>query len=95
MREAGRGRSIPSLIGCCLLSLAALGFALHVVYRNWNAHTAVLLDGLVWYLLGPLTILWAGGSALRTLRDGSAVFPIYLGCLGSGIISTYLESLGA
>jgi hypothetical protein len=93
MREADTGRSIPSLIGCCLLAFVALGFALHVEYRNWNAGAVLLIDGIVWYLLGPLTILWAGGSALRTLRDGTAAFPIYLGCLGSGIISTYLQSL--
>ncbi len=95
MREAGTRPAIISLVGCCLLALGALGFAVYVEYRNtWNAD-AVLVDGLVWYFLGPLTILWAGGSALRTLRDGTIAFPIYLGCLGSGIISTYLESLGA
>jgi hypothetical protein len=93
MREAGSGRSIPSLIGCCLLAIVALGFALHVEYRNWHAGAVLLIDGLIWYLLGPFTILWAGGSAIRTLRDGTAAFPIYLGCLGSGIISTYLQSL--
>ncbi len=85
---------MASLVGCSLLALTALAFAVQVEYRHWNANAALILDGLVWYLLGPLTILWAGGSALRTLRDGTAAFPIYLGCLGSGIISTYLESLG-
>ena len=94
MREAGTRISFIPLVGCSLMALAALAFAVHVEYQNWNAHAVVLLDGLFWYLLGPLTILWAGGSALRTLRDGTAAFPIYLGCLGSGIISTYLESLG-
>jgi hypothetical protein len=93
MREAGSRTFTLPLAGCCLLALGALLFAVHVEYRNWNAE-AVLLHGLAWYLLGPSTILWAGGSALRRLRDGSVAFPIYLGCLGSGIISTYLVSLG-
>ena len=93
MREAGtRTFSLP-LLGCCTLALGALLFAVHVEYHNWNAD-AVLLGGVAGYLLGPSTILWAGGSALRRLRDGSVAFPIYLGCLGSGIISTYLVSLG-
>jgi len=93
MREAGTRTFTLPLAACCLLALGALLFSVHVEYRNWNAD-AVLRDGLAWYLLGPLTILWAGSSALRTLRDGTAAFPIYLSCLGSGIISTYLESLG-
>jgi len=87
--------SLLPLVGCSLLALTALVFAVHVEYRNWNANTVVLLDNLGWYLLGPLTILCAGSAALRTLRDGTVAFPIYLGCLGSGIISTYLASLGA
>lgn len=94
MREAGTRYSILPLVGCSVLALTALAFSVHVEYRAWNADAAVLLDGLIWYLLGPLTILWAGGSALRTLRDGTAAFPIYLGCLGSGIISTYLATQG-
>jgi hypothetical protein len=94
MREAGTRTFTLPLAGCCLLALGALLFAVQVEYRNWNAG-ALLVDGLHWYLLGPLTILWAGGAALRRLRDGGIAFPIYLGCLGSGILSTYLESLGA
>jgi len=93
VREAETRTFTLPLVGCCLLALGALLFAVQVEYRNWNAD-AVLIDGLLGHLLGPLTILWAGGSAVRRLRDGSIAFPIYLGCLGSGIISTYLASLG-
>lgn len=93
VREAETRTFTLPLVGCCLLAFGALLFAVHVEYRNWNAD-AVPIDGLPWPLLGPLTILWAGGSAVRRLRDGSVAFSIYLGCLGSGIISTYLASLG-
>jgi len=91
--EETRTLTLP-LAGCCFLALGALLFAVLVEYRNWNTDVA-LPDGRWGYLLGPLTIFWAGGSALRRLRDGSLAFPIYLLCLGSGILSTYLQSLGA
>lgn len=50
----------------------------------------VISYGLPLFLIGPLTILWASGSTLRTLRDGTAALPLSLACLGAGILSTYL-----
>jgi hypothetical protein len=100
MREAGRLTRILSLAGCCGLALLALAFAVFVESRTWSDGAAVPSDRTL-YLLGPLTVLWASGSTLRTLRDGTAALPLSLACLGAGILSTYLvvsrpvfESLG-
>ena len=100
MREAGTRVPTLSLIGCCGLALAALTVAVLVEVQTWTSGAGFPADPRL-LLLGPVTILWASGSTLRTLRDGTIALPLFLGCLGAGILSTYLlvsrplfESLG-
>jgi len=100
MREADTRIPTLSLVGCCGLAFAALTVAVLVEVRTWTSGALLPSDPRL-LLLGPLTILWASGSTLRTLRDGTIALPLFLGCLGAGILSTYIlvsrplfESLG-
>jgi len=91
MREAGTPARTWSLAGCLVLAPLALAFGIFVELRAWDGGT-VPAAGLSLLLLGPATILWAGGSTLRTLRDGTFALPLSLASLGAGILATYLAA---
>ena len=91
MREAGTPTRTLSLAGCLVLAPLALAFGIFVEVRSWNGGT-IPTTGLPLGLLGPLTVLWAGVSTLKTLRDGTAALPLSLACLGAGILGTYLAA---
>lgn len=91
MREAGTPARILSLGGCLVLAPLALGFGVFVELRAWDGGTIPSAD-LPLLLLGPVTILWAGGATLRTLRDGTVALPLSLISLGAGILGTYLAA---
>jgi len=91
MREGGAPARILSLAGCLVLAPLALAFGVFVELRTWNGGT-IPVTGLPLLLLGPATILWAGGSTLRTLRDGTLALPLSLASLGAGILGTYLAA---
>jgi hypothetical protein len=74
-----------------VLAPLALAFGIFVEVRSWNGGT-IPTTGLPLGLLGPLTVLWAGVSTLKTLRDGTAALPLSLACLGAGILGTYLAA---
>ncbi len=91
MREAGIPSRTWSLAGCLVLGALALGVSVFAELRTWNGGT-VPAAALPLLLLGPATILWAGGSTLRTLRDGTLALPLSLAGLGAGILATYLSA---
>ena len=91
MREAGTPTRTWSLAGCLVLAPLALSFGIFVELRTWDGGSLPPL-GLTPLLLGPAAIVWAGGSTLRTLRDGTFALPLSLACLGAGILGTYLAA---
>jgi hypothetical protein len=91
MREVGVPARTWSLAGCLVLAPLALSAAVFVELRAWDGGT-IPAAGLPLLLLGPATILWAGGSTLRTLRDGTIALPLSLVSLGAGILATYLAA---